>query len=260
MRISYLVLSALLLVATHGGAQSIGPGAIIPAVANLPGIASTFWQSDVTVYNPNEDQVPIRLLLFPEIRGGEQAFDPMTSDQMTIPALGQVTFSNVVLSVFGLFNEKGALSVISENGSPLVVGSRTYTFGQNGGSFGQDVSGILVAERSWAAGAQHDSLYRTNVGVFLPVAPAAGQVLDFTVTVRDPAGEEVGTGTIQFKDTGMQQHSLTAFGVEQLVSGSVEITCTDPSFFWFGYISRVDQISGDAVYRPLRGLEFTAAR
>ncbi len=85
MRTSCFVLSCLMLVAVNTGAQSIGPGAAIPAVANLPGIAGTFWQSDVTVYNPNENQVPIRLLLFPEIRGGEQAFDPMTSDQMTLP-------------------------------------------------------------------------------------------------------------------------------------------------------------------------------
>ena len=153
MRISCLVLSALLTAAANAGAQSIGPGAVVPAVANLPGIAGMFWQSDVTVYNPNENQVPIRLLLFPEIRGGEQAFDPMTSDQMTLPPLGQVTFSNVVLSVFGLFNEKGALSVISEDGSPIVVGSRTYTFGLDGGTFGQDVSDIIVADHSTTTGA-----------------------------------------------------------------------------------------------------------
>jgi hypothetical protein len=247
-----------MLVAVNTGAQSIGPGAAVPAVANLPGIAGTFWQSDVTVYNPNEGQVPIRLLLLPEIRGGEQAFEPITSDQMTLPALGQVTFSNVVLSVFGLVNEKGALALISEDGSPVVVGSRTYTFGLDGGTFGQDVSGIIVADQAWAAGAQHDSSYRTNVGLYLPPpGPPEGQTVDFTVTVRDPDGEVAGSGIVRFANTGMQQHSLTAFGVEQLVSGSIEVTCSDPSYFWYGYFSRVDQISGDAVYRPLRGLPLT---
>lgn len=257
MRLYCRILFVLLLVAAHAGAQSIGPGAIVPAVANLPGIAGTFWQSDVTVYNPNEAQVPVRLLLYPEIRGGEQTFEPVTSDQMTIPPLGQVTFSNVVQSVFGMINAKGALSVIAEDGSPIVVGSRTFTFGADGGTFGQDVSGNLVADRAWAAGAEHDSFYRTNVGIFLPVAPPTGQVVGFTVTVRDAAGGEVASETVNFTDTGMQQHSLGAFGVEQIVSASIEVVCSDPTYFWFGYISRVDQISGDAVYRPLRGMELT---
>ncbi len=147
--------------------------------------------------------------------------------------------------------------MISEDGSSVVVGSRTYTFGLDGGTFGQDVSGIIVADRAWAAGAAHDSSFRTNVGLYLPVGPAEGQTVDFTVTVRDPDGEVAGSGVVKFSDTGMQQHSLAAFGVEQLVSGSVEVACADPSYFWYGYISRVDQISGDAVYRPLRGMPFT---
>jgi len=256
MRFSVGVSLILLFSAVSTGAQGIGPGGAVPAVANLPGQAGTFWQSDVIIHNPGEAQISVRLLLFPEIRDGGPVFDPMTSDSMTIPALGQLKVSNVVQSVFGLIDAKGALSVISEDGSPIVLGSRTYTFGDDGGTYGQEIFGILVSDRAWAAGAQNDSLYRTNVGVYLPVAPAQGSTVDFEVTIRDPEGNEVSRGTMPFATAGMQQRSLSSLGADQLLDGSVQLVCSDPSFFWYWYISRVDQISGDAVYRPLRGSAF----
>lgn len=256
MRLSVLFAVILLVITIPAGAQGIGPGGAVPAVANLPGLAGTFWQSDVVIHNPGESQISVRLLLFPEIRDGGPVFEPLTSDGMTVPALGQLTISNVVHSVFGMIDAKGALSVMSEDGSPVVIGSRTYTFGQDGGSYGQEVFGILVSDRGWAAGAENDSLYRTNVGVYLPVAPAQGSTVDFEVIVRDPAGAEIGRGTMEFPAAGMQQRNLSSLGADQLFAGSVEVVCSDPTYFWYGYISRVDQISGDAVYRPLRGMGF----
>ncbi len=257
MRLSVLFAVVLLGITNPAGTQGIGPGGAIPAVANLPGLGGTFWQSDVVIHNPGESQISVRLLLFPEIRNGAPVFEPLTSDSMTVPALGELTVFNVVQSVFGMIDTKGALSVISEDFSPIVIGSRTYTFGDDGGTFGQEVFGILVSDRAWAAGAQNDSLYRTNVGVYLPPpGPAQGSTVDFEVIVRDPTGAEVGRGTMRFPDAGMQQRNLSAMGADLLLEGSVEVVCSDPSYFWFGYISRVDQISGDAVYRPLRGMGF----
>ena len=59
--------------------------------------------------------------------------------------------------------------------------------------------------RAWAAGAQNDSLYRTNVGVFLPAPPAQGSLIDFEVIVRDSTGTEITRGTMPFPAAGMQQ-------------------------------------------------------
>lgn len=256
MRIAAISALLFFVITIPAGAQGIGPGGAIPAVANLPGLAGTFWQSDVSIHNPGETPTTIRLLLFPEIRNGEPEFDPITSDGMTVPALGQLTISNVVQSVFGKINTKGALSIISEDGSPIVLGSRTYTFGEDGGTFGQDVSGILVADRGWAAGAENDSLYRTNVGVYLPVGPAQGSTVDFEIIVRNPDGSEAGRGTLDFPSAGMQQKSLSSMGITQFFDGSIEVVCSDSGYFWYGYFSRVDQMTGDAVYRPLRGTGF----
>lgn len=254
MRVGIIICSCLVLLIGSLGAQGIGPGAAVPAVASLPGLNGTFWQSDVLVQNPGETATSVRFLLFPEIRNGEQVFEPMTSDSFSIPAHGQLTKSNVVQSVFGLFNVKGALSVISEDGSTVVVGSRTYTYGSDGGSFGQEVFGVLSKDRAWAAGLRNDAFYRTNIGIYLPIPPAGGQTLSFEITLRDAEGEIVGTDTMDFVEAGLIQHSVSSFAGENLAAASVEVLCSDSGALWYGYMSRVDQTSGDAVFRPLRGL------
>lgn len=250
------LIAAVLVVSSVVGAQGIGPGGAIPAVANLPGMGGTFWQSDVVLHNPGETSISVRLLFYPEIRNGEPDFDPVISDPTTVPPFGQVKLSNIVQTEFGMIDTKGALIVNTDDGSSVVIGSRTYTHGDDGGSYGQEVFGVLAADRAWAAGAQHDGFYRTNVGIFLPVAPPNGQSVGFDVIVRDSDGDEVGSGSLFFSDAGLQQRPVSFTGVDQLFGGSVEVVCSDPSYFWYGYISRVDQISGDAVYRPLRGVGF----
>jgi len=254
MRKEFLILAILGTLASGLSAQGIGPGAAVPAVANIPGAAGTFWQSDVIIQNPGETSTNVRLLLFPEIQSGEPAFDPMTSDSISVPAHGQVIKSNVVQSVFGLVNVKGALSVISEDGSPVVIGSRTYTFNEDGGSYGQEVFGVLVKDRAWAGGLTNDSLYRTNIGVYLPMSPAEGSSLYFELIFRDGEGEEIGRGGINFPAAGLVQRPVGSIIGDPIPAASVEVVCSDPDAVWYGYVSRVDQLSGDAVYRPLRGM------
>jgi hypothetical protein len=249
-----LAVCVMLCAAVSVGAQGIGPGATVPAVANLPGVGGSFWQSDIVVQNPGETAVAFRLLLFPEIRGGEPEFEPMTSDSFSVAANGQTELTNVVQTVFGKTNAKGAVSVISEGGEPLVVGSRTYTFGGDGGSYGQEVFGVLLRDVAWAAGVREDASYRTNLGIFLPIDPVTP--LQFAVRVRDNDGDLVAEGTMNFAHAGLIQRNLGAFGVNLLFGGTVEVQCSDPDAVWFSYVSRVDQISDDPVFRPLRGMGF----
>ena len=252
MRVGSIVCLCLGLLIAPLGAQGIGPGAAVPAVAGLPGLNGTYWQSDVVVQNPGETATSVVFLLFPEIRNGEQVFEPMTSGSFSIPAHGQLTKTNIVQSVFGLFNVKGALSVIS-TGATVIVGSRTYTFGSDGGSYGQEVFGILTKDRAWAPGLQNDGFYRSNIGIYVPPPLASGQTLSFEITLRDGGGSVIGTDTMEFSTGGMIQHSLSSFAGDTISSASVEVVCSDPGAVWYGYISRVDQTSGDAVFRPLRG-------
>lgn len=234
-------------------AQFVAPGGSIPVVANTPGVNGTYWRSDVSVLNINDWNTSIVLVLLPEIRDGSQVFDPRVSDTIQLPANSQLTMANVLQSEFGLINKKGALSVLSLDGSPLVMSSRVYTFDGDGGSFGQDIHAILVANEAWAPGLREDSLFRTNVGVFLPADPLPGAPVAFTVTVYEADGDVAGEGTMTFNQAGVQQRNVQAFGVDNLLEGYVVFRCNDPGTAWYAYASVVDQSTGDAVYRAARG-------
>jgi hypothetical protein len=233
-------------------AQFAAPGGAIPVVANNPGLQGTFWRSDVSVLNINDVDTSIVLVLLPEIRNGQPVFETMGTDPISLPAGSQLTMTNIVQSVFGLIDKKGVLSVFTTTGAPVVMSSRVYTFGADGGSFGQDVHSILAANTAWASGLRHDSFYRTNVGVALPGSPAIGQTVVFTIEVYDDDGSLVGSGFLNFDQAGLQQRSFSAFGVGALVDGYLVVRCSDPSIGWYAYASTVDQISGDAVYRAVR--------
>jgi hypothetical protein len=253
MQRTLLLSIVAIMAAPYAGAQFVAPGGTLPVVASLPGLNSTDWRTDVSVVNLGTTDTTIVMLLQPEIRDGVPAFATMESDPIIIPAGEQHTMRNILGNVFGLSNTKGALSIFSTDFSPLVIGARIYTLGDDGGSYGQNVEGVLVANEAWAPGVTHDDFYRTNIGIFLPIAPLPGQTLPFTVTVSNADGDTVATGTMFFSRAGLQQRSLSTFGVDQLLDGFIHVSCQDQALTWYAYISRVDQVSGDAVFRPLRG-------
>jgi len=234
------------------GAQFVAPGGAIPAVASLPGENETFWRSDVNILNLNSTATSVVLVLFPEIKQNGPVFDIQESDPIDIEGNGQITISNVVTSVFGEHNKKGALYVFSTDFSPIVLSSRTYTPAPNppGGSYGLNVSGVLVADTAWVAGIEDDGFFRTSVGVFMPAGPSEGQQVSFTVTIYDNNGLEVASGPLTFEQAGMQQKDMDFFGLDDpLLDGWVEIRCHDPFALWYAYATVTDNGSGDAVYR-----------
>jgi len=253
-RVAVIVLSVVLW-GICAQAQFVAPGGVVPVVANLPGFNDTFWRSDVSILNVSEADTSVILQVFPEIVEGVAAFEPDVSESLTLAAGEQLTVTNVLQSRFQLVNTKGTLWVYSTDGTPLVISSRTYTDGATGGTYGQDVTSVLVADTAWASGLRHDGFYRTNVGVFWPTAMAEGESVEFEVTVYDSDGEEVGSGTIGFTQPGLQQYSLDGFGVDLLLDGYLVVTCSDAFAMWYAYASRVDQVTGDAVYRVARGYQ-----
>jgi hypothetical protein len=241
--------SLFLLITAAASAQFVAPGGTIPAVANNAGGQGTFWRSDVSVLNLNSEETSVVLLLLPELENSGPAFEPQTSDPISIAGNGQKTFANVVTSVFGLRNVKGGLSVFSTDGAYLSLASRTYTNAAQGGSYGLNVYGVLVADTAWIANVEHDGFYRTNVGVFVPTDPPAPPLV-FYVTVFDADGDEVASGSLVFDQAGLRQKSLDFFGVDDpLLDGWIEVRCGDPTAIWYGYATVIDNVSGDSVYR-----------
>jgi hypothetical protein len=249
-----LMLTVLILTVTSlAGAQFVAPGGSVPVVANLPGLNNTDWRTDVSVVNLTNTETSIRLLLQPEIRDGAPVFDPVLADPVTIAAGAQLTMRNIVETVFGFTDTKGALSIFTTDGADLAISARIYTLGDDGGSYGQNVEGVLMANKAWAVGISHDDFYRTNFGIYLPFDPAPGAPTRFVVRAYDKDGDVAGSGGITFYTAGVQQRSLSAVNVEGLLDGYIEFECLDPSIAFFAYASRVDQVSGDAVFRQAKG-------
>ena len=255
MRRTLLLLAAVLLWAATAAAQFVAPGGAIPAVSgSKTGANGTVWRSDVSVLNVGDTDTQIVLVLFPEIRPAGPVFDIMESDPIPVAAGQQVTFRNVVLSTFGERNKNGALAVFSIDGAPLVLASKTSTANPSpaGGSFALNVYGVLAADdTAWIANVEHDGFFRTNIGVFVPVEPAANQSYVFEIVVYDAAGLEVGSSAMVFEEAGLIQSSLDEFDIgADLLDGWVEIRCSDPELPWYGYATVIDNATGDAVYRP----------
>ena len=251
MRRSFVFSTLILLATAPVGAQFVAPGGSIPAVANISGGSGSFWRSDVSILNLDSADTSVVLLLLPELKNSGPDFEPQISDPLPITGNGQLTLSNVVTGVFGLRNVKGGLSIFSTNGAPLVIASRTYTNADEGGSYGLNVYGLLVADTAWIANVEHDGFYRTNIGVFMPVDPQEGQSVTFYVTVYDAEGAEVGSGSLIFEQAGLWQKNLDYFEVDDpLLDGWVEIRCADPIAIWYGYSTVIDQATNDSVYRP----------
>jgi hypothetical protein len=248
-----LLFSLILAVAMPAAAQFVAPGGSIPVVASLPGANETFWRSDVSILNLNSEPTSVVLVLFPEVKKNGPVFDIQQSDPIDIDGNGQVTIASVVTSVFQIRNKKGALYAYSLDGAPIVLSSRTYTPNPTGpgGSYGLNVTGILVADTAWVAGIEDDGFYRTSVGIFVPAGPAEGQEVGFTVTIFDSDANQVASGSLLFDQPGMQQKDLQFFGLEEpLLDGWIEIRCHDPLALWYAYATVTDNASGDGVYRP----------
>ena len=195
-RAGVFLLSVVMWTGTSG-AQFVAPGGVIPVVANLQGQNDTYWRSDVSIINVSQADTTVVLEVFPEIVGGQPAFEATVSNPISIPAAGQLTLTNVLQTRFQLINTKGALWVRSTDGEPLVISSRTYTE-EAGGTYGQDVDSVLVSHTAWASGLRHDGFYRSNVGIFWPWDLVAGDSVSFEVTAFSSQGEAVGTTTMTF--------------------------------------------------------------
>ena len=138
MRKRWLLVLTLLGWAFPAAAQFVAPGGAIPAVADIAGDNDTFWRSDVSILNVSPAETSVMLYLYPELKHSTPTFDFQTAGPFSIPAGGQLTFKNVVTSVFELRNVKGGMQIFSD-GAPLVLASRTATNAPEGGSYGLNV-------------------------------------------------------------------------------------------------------------------------
>jgi hypothetical protein len=129
----------------------------------------------------------------------------------------------------------------------------THTFTPNpfgAGVYGQGIPalGYGTSGDKTAAGVFQDSRFRTNIGVLSTTHFA----ISVNVTITDANGNVVYNGSWSLEAYEQRQRSLPSLGISSLAGGTVTFSTSSTYWKYHGYISTVDQGSGDAVYNLAR--------
>ncbi|HPR63550.1 MAG TPA: hypothetical protein PK014_04955 [Thermoanaerobaculia bacterium] len=258
-------LLALSIVSTAFGVFRTAEAVIVPAAARTAGAGGTNWQTDITIYNPNNFDVYLTLWYIPSgLTGGYQELaltDPLGAGEST-------TISDII----GYFAESGsgALFIWGQDAgdfdADIIATSRTWTPdpGDASKAYGQGIPGLpwyYFADPNYAAeGMDHllifdlenTTTFRTNVGI-LNVSDSVTETIQ--VEILDGAGNVYGPleytmGPLsQFQQGNiLNQLGLTGSGFMARVSiksGSV-VGNGVPAVMAYG--SKVHNVSGDPTY------------
>ena len=255
------IVAAGVLPAGAAGAQEGYNAHLFPVVMHGPGVAPSFWQSDVFIHNPMGVALTVGFALFP----ADQANEESTTYQQTrvIPAHGSVLITNIGYTMFNYDNKKGALYLDTDQdsfpGNPanawVVASVRNYNTGSDPrGTFGHALPNMMwlvngSSSSSFATGARHDARFRCNMGI------GNGSPAEITVhyRIRTSDGTVVGEGPKRVQPLTIGQWTFASLGIAQqdgplgaefwLDSASVTLNpCAKPSLakYFFAYLSPVD--------------------
>lgn len=227
----------------------------IPAAASKRGQQGTFWTTSGWLHNGSDDAADVSGAFLPQGRDNSAAIGAPTF-LATIPAHGTVALEDLVAGL-GHSGETGGLYLLGkldrlDGPLPfLYVTSQTSTPNAAGqGSYGQGIPAVAgeTATRAVAAGACQSAQKRTNVGVL----NTSSYQITLSVTVFDADGAVAVVVPWALAPYEQGQLGLGVLGVSSLSAGTVVFTRTSSEGSFCGYLSIVDQDTGDAVYVAAR--------
>ncbi len=255
-----VLLVAVVAVAVPAMAREMTSAYVVTSVANLTGLNGTDWHTDLTLYNPHQTVLYVKLVFLPTDRDN-------SGGAPTAPLVDVQPWETLnlwdVLGPYG-FNargDKGAMLVYADtaaNNCPNTAGdtscdfavfARTYTLAPTGasGEFGTDFPGFpasLGVDSSVIAylpQISDDGDFRTNVGV----ASWTNDWVTVREDIQDPSGNVVGRYDHVIPPNGHEQWRLEARG---LTGGTVAVyTVGGPSnAMVYPYATVLDSTTGDA--------------
>ncbi len=272
MRILIFSLVALALMGTQPATAQPAPAfrQVIPAVANTPGSAGSYWTTDVVLFNPSSEPVNITLELVPLNQGS----NPGNGIAVTLPTpLGPGETALIADCVGAYFPDQvaGGLVIVARANdgqpTPIVVSSRTWTPGTDeSGSYGQGIpaiawpedGGLTTQERRLTSLEETDEL-RTNVGLLNLSETVLGV---FVIEIMASDGEIVATRSVDLPPRSWRQINglLGALGQQgsaftavvhlvdwQDLSPEGPPGPVDPPDF-VTYASKIDRLTNDPTY------------
>jgi hypothetical protein len=233
---------------THMGAQTSRDW-IVPAVARIPGAQGTYWYSDLAIANPGDSHAMVDLEYLPE--GRDNSGGGFHASTLLVPSSTTWIIEDVAREMFGVQDGKGVLRVRSTQ--DIVVASRVYTSGANGGTMGHGLQAIspdvLRPDTTVLSGVRMRGGFRTNVGVVTAEVPA---LVRFRLRAED--GVQVGETYKEVPARSMRQWSLSTLFGDDLIrkpdpAGSLVV---DADADVFSYLVVVDGSSQDPVFMTSR--------
>lgn len=218
----------------------------IPVVGRTAGAAGTYWRSDVTLFNPGAESITVTLRLLESGRDNSV----VTGSSLSLAAGKTIVLADVV-DWLGVSSGSGALQLSFEGSSvnPIVT-SRTYTSGENGGTFGQAIDPILRGQFGvdrYVAGLKSDASYRSNLGFVNRGSAPIG----VHVTLLASDGRQVSTAFLEMPARSQSQMPIAALfpQTDVLKLGNFTVrarTIAQSSLFTYGSV--VDNSTGDPVF------------
>jgi len=217
---------------TITGLSAAAEPLVVPAAGRGPGLAGTFWRSDLEVVNPGREPAAYRI----------ERLDGSAAVAFELAA-GQAHRHTDVLAELGV-NGTAALRVVPTAGE-VAVASRTYTTG-GGGGFGQRVPAVaesaIAGGRTVLPGLAESPRFRTNIGL---VNPGDEDVAAVVELIR---GDGSAVGAVRAPvPAGSLVTLVRAFGEGWVESGYAVVHGEPEGVPLLAWASVIDSATGDPV-------------
>jgi hypothetical protein len=251
-RLLILVLSAALFAAFAMPAFAGSGGhfeGYVPAVAKVKGKFGSFWTSDLWIYHQGATVIHLWL--------NKPGQDNTDGESVVVNLDEPVIFIPDVLQT--LFGAEGSGSLHYIADGPVTVTSRTWTPGEEGGSYGLTIPGEPVGAASFAGGGQAGTLrvvvnqrsgFRANFGV-VNVSPVPVSVLVEIFTANGEAAPGDSSFSLDLEPFGMTQvnNILKGLAAGERDGLIIRAGVTSDEGAILSYLTDIDNTTNDASYQ-----------
>jgi hypothetical protein len=222
----------------------------IPSAAHADGKFGSFWTTDVWIYQQGATVIH----LWFNVSGQDN-----TDGASVVVALAEpvIHLTDIVSS---LFETEGVGSIHYLADGPITVVSRTWTTGDDGGSYGQTVPGMPIGTSSLAGSGQGGALrmlvnqtkgLRANLGIVnVSPVPATAVVEIFTADGQPaPGNSSFNVDLAPFDMTQVNGVLNKRLGVGERQGLIIRVGVTSDEGGIMAYLSQGDNTTNDASYQ-----------
>jgi len=229
----------------HLAQEPTGKPFVIAAAVHVQGAGTTRWRTNLTLVNPAGDEAVVQVVPLPS-SSWEGSLEPVT---LVIPAQSTRLIEDVAVSLWS-GHGVAALLVEPQEGA-VAAASRTFTVGDDGGTFGQGIEPMAVSGGAggsmWIPGIREDQGHRTNFGVI----NVHEEPVDVVLVLHHATGNIAMRRNLVVPARGLLQINQPLASLDyEITGGAAEVKVASPGGRVLAWASVVDNASGDAVFIP----------